>query len=40
LLIKEGGRDLLFLTDNNGASCLWIAAQNGHLEVVEVSVFV
>ncbi len=40
LLVKEGGRDLLFLTDNDGDSCLRMAAQNGHLAVVEVSVCV
>ena len=40
LLVKEGGRDLLFLTSNDGASCLNIAACNGHLAVVEVSVSV
>ena len=36
LLVKEGGRDLLFLTRNDGISCLYMAAQYGHLAVVEV----
>jgi hypothetical protein len=40
LLVKEGGRDLLFLTNNDGASCLYMAAQHGHFVVVEVSVSV
>ena len=40
LLVKEGGRDLLFLTRNDGISCLYMAAQYGHLAVVEVSVCV
>ena len=40
LLVKEGGRDLLFLKSKIGASCLSMAAQEGHLEVVEVSVCV
>jgi hypothetical protein len=38
LLVKEGGRDLLFLTLNDGRSCLYISASKGHLAVVEVSV--
>ncbi len=33
-LLEAGGRELLMLTMNNGASCLMICAQNGHLEVV------
>jgi ankyrin repeat protein len=36
LLIKEGGRELLFLTNNNGTSCLFMAAYMGHIPVVEL----
>jgi ankyrin repeat protein len=36
LLIKEGGRDLLFLTNNDGTSCLYMAAYMGHIAVVEL----
>ena len=38
LLVKEGGRELLLLTNKNGDSCLFIAAENGHITVVEVRV--
>ena len=33
-LLEAGGRELLMLTRDDGTSCLWISAQNGHLEVV------
>ena len=32
--LEAGGRELLMLTADDGASCLFISAQNGHLEVV------
>ena len=33
-LLEAGGRELLMLTKDNGVSCLWISAKEGHLEVV------
>ena len=33
-LLEAWGRELLMLTADDGASCLLISAQNGHLEVV------
>ena len=33
-LLEAGGRELGILTKDNGGSCLYISAQNGHLEVV------
>ena len=30
MLVEAGGKDLLMLTDNNGCSCLFAAAQTGH----------
>ena len=30
MLVEAGGKDLLMLTANNGCSCLYAAAQNGH----------
>jgi len=33
-LLEAGGRELLMLTRDDGTSCLFISAQNGHLEVV------
>ena len=28
-LLEAGGRELVMLTADNGASCLWISAQEG-----------
>jgi hypothetical protein len=36
LLLKHGGKDLLLLKNNNGTSCLYWPAQEGHYEVVRV----
>jgi hypothetical protein len=36
LLLKHGGKDLLLLKDDNGTSCLYWPAQEGHSEVVRV----
>ena len=36
LLLKHGGKDLLLLKRNNGGSCLYWPAQDGHSEVVRV----
>jgi len=36
LLAADRNNALLLLTNNNGTSCLWIAANNGHGSVVEV----
>ena len=36
VLCKEGGMPLIMCVKKNGASCLFIAAQNGHAAVVEV----
>ena len=33
-LLEVGGRELLMLTADDGTSCLYISAHNGHLEVV------
>jgi predicted LPLAT superfamily acyltransferase len=33
-LLEAGGRELVMLTMDNGASCLMVSAHNGHLEVV------
>jgi len=30
MLVEAGGKDLLMLTDNDGESCLYAAAQQGH----------
>ena len=30
MLVEAGSKDLLMLTDNNGRSCLFVAAQKGH----------
>jgi len=35
VLLEAGGRELLMLTTDDGTSCLWISAANGHLEVVK-----
>jgi predicted LPLAT superfamily acyltransferase len=32
--LEAGGRELVMLTMDNGASCLMVSAHNGHLEVV------
>ncbi len=34
MLLKAGGRELVMLTKYDGASCLYVSAQDGHLEVV------
>jgi predicted LPLAT superfamily acyltransferase len=34
-LLEAGGRELLMLTMDDGVSCLYIGAENGHLEVVK-----
>ena len=34
VVLEAGGRELLMLTTDDGASCLMVSAQNGHLEVV------
>jgi len=36
MLVEAGGKDLLMLTTTNGASCLCIAAENGHTRVAKV----
>ena len=36
MLLKHGGKDLLLLKRNNGASCLYWPAQDGLSEVVRV----
>jgi len=36
VLCTVGGIPLLMCVDNNGVSCLFIAAQNGHAAVAEV----
>jgi len=36
MLAKAGGRDLVMLVANNGETCLFAAAQYGHLDVAEV----
>ena len=30
MLVEAGGKDLLMLTNNNGDSCLYVAASMGH----------
>jgi len=36
MLVKAGGKKLPMIADNYGDSCLWIAAQNGHVGVAKV----
>jgi len=36
MLVEAGGKDLLMLTDNDGSSCLHVAACNGHDGVAKV----
>jgi hypothetical protein len=36
LLLKHGGKDLLMLKRNDGTSCLYWPAREGHSEVVRV----
>jgi len=36
MLVKAGGKDLLMLTNNDGWSCLLVAAYNGHVGTAEV----
>jgi len=36
MLVEAGGKDLLMLTNNNGGSCLFIAACKGHDGVAQV----
>ena len=36
VLCKEGGMPLIMCVNKNGASCLYIAAENGHAAVAEV----
>jgi len=38
LLVKEGGRELIFLLKTDGFSCLNVAAHKGCMTVVEVRV--
>jgi hypothetical protein len=35
-LVEAGGKDLLMLPDNDGASCLLQAAWNGHVDMGKV----
>ena len=36
MLVEAGGKDLLMLTDNNGVSCLIVAALGGHDGIAKV----
>ena len=36
VLCKEGGMPLIMCVSDNGSSCLFVAAQEGHTAVVEV----
>ena len=36
MLVEAGGKDLLMLTNNNGWSCLSIAAMTGHVDMGKV----
>jgi len=36
MLVQAGGEDLLMIVNNNGISCLYKAAQNGHMCAAEV----
>ena len=40
LLLKAGGRDLLFCKSTDGKSCLHAAAESGHAKVAEVSALI
>jgi hypothetical protein len=35
VLLEVGGRDLAMLVADDGVSCLYISAENGHVEVVK-----
>jgi hypothetical protein len=36
MLVKEGGRELLLITNNDGRSCLFMAVVNKHTKVLRV----
>jgi len=36
MLVEAGGKDLVMLVNNNGCSCLMIAASSDHFNVAEV----
>ena len=40
MLAKTGGKDLCMLTNDDGNSCLCIAALGGHVDVAEVQLSV